>query len=166
MEHQGHAHGGGGRGEGGGGGYGRFLLMVAAATVVMYALTYANTYSVEHVEWSQTRAWMSLMMGGAMAAVMLTFTLHMHHRRGVNAAVYAGAAAAMALGVWMVRSQVTVDDVSYMRAMIPHHSIAILTSERARITDPRVRKLADGIIETQRREIDEMKRLIAELTAK
>ncbi len=53
-----------------------------------------------------------------------------------------------------------------MKAMIPHHSIAILTSERARISDPRVRKLADGIIEAQRREIDEMKFLIDDLESK
>jgi len=53
--------------------------------------------------------------------------------------------------------------VSWMRAMIPHHSIAILTSERAHISDPRVRKLADDIIAAQRREIAEMKALIREL---
>ena len=47
--------------------------------------------------------------------------------------------------------------------MIPHHSIAILTSERANIYDPRVRKLADDIIEAQRLEISEMKALIADL---
>ncbi|GAB1399610.1 hypothetical protein MASR1M66_10620 [Aminivibrio sp.] len=68
------------------------------------------------------------------------------------------------VALWLVRSQTTVEDVSWMRAMIPHHSIAILTSERARITDPRVRKLADDIIEAQRREISEMKELINELT--
>jgi uncharacterized protein (DUF305 family) len=49
------------------------------------------------------------------------------------------------------------------RALIPHHSIAILTSERAHITDPRVRKLADQIIESQRQEIIEMKQLINDL---
>jgi len=53
-----------------------------------------------------------------------------------------------------------------MRAMIPHHSIAILTSERAHISDPRARKLADGIIETQRKEIAEMKALIEDLEKK
>jgi uncharacterized protein (DUF305 family) len=47
--------------------------------------------------------------------------------------------------------------------MIPHHSIAILTSERAHISDPRVRKLADGIIETQRKEIADMKALLKDL---
>jgi len=55
--------------------------------------------------------------------------------------------------------------VSYMKAMIPHHSIAIMTSERAHIKDPEVRKLADGIIDAQVREITEMKRLIVKLQA-
>ncbi len=41
--------------------------------------------------------------------------------------------------------------------MIPHYSIAILTSERAHITDPQMRKLTDGMIEAQRREFGEMK---------
>ena len=68
--------------------------------------------------------------------------------------------------LYLVRSQETVDDVSYMRAMIPHHSIAIMTSERAHIRDPRVRALADDIIKAQVREISEMKRLIADLEAK
>jgi uncharacterized protein (DUF305 family) len=71
-----------------------------------------------------------------------------------------------AVSLWLVRSQATIDDVSWMRAMIPHHSIAILTSERAGIKDPRVRKLADGIIEAQRREIREMKALIEALKNK
>ena len=73
--------------------------------------------------------------------------------------------AVFALSLWLVRSQETVDDVSYMKAMIPHHSIAIMTSERAHIRDPEVRKLADGIIDAQVREIAEMKAMIARLEA-
>lgn len=55
--------------------------------------------------------------------------------------------------------------MSYVRfgAMIPHHWIAIMTSRRAHINDPRVRRLADGIIAAQVREIGEMKALIADL---
>jgi len=82
----------------------------------------------------------------------------------INASIYGGSALVFILALWLVRSQATVDDVSYMRAMIPHHSIAILTSERAGITDPRVRTLADGIIATQKKEIAEMKLLISDLS--
>jgi uncharacterized protein (DUF305 family) len=89
--------------------------------------------------------------------------LGMYSNRAVNIGIFAGSALVFALSLSLVRSQTTVEDVAWMKAMIPHHSIAILTSERAGISDPRVRELADGIIEAQRREIAEMKALIADL---
>jgi hypothetical protein len=103
---------------------------------------------------------MALLMGAVMAIVMLSYMLNMYTSRVVNTAIFMGAGLTIALSVWLVRSQVTVNGVDYMQAMVPHHSIAILTSERARIADPRVRKLADEIIESQRREIAEMKYLV------
>jgi uncharacterized protein (DUF305 family) len=144
--------------------YIRFLAMIATSTVVMYGLTYLNTFELAHVRWSETRVYMALIMGSAMAVIMLGFMLHMHRNRAVNACIFCGAAAVFVSALLLVRSQTTVGEVSYMRAMIPHHSIAILTSERANITDPRVRQLADEIIETQRREIAEMNALIEDLT--
>lgn len=143
--------------------YARFAAMIATSTVVMYALMYLNTYAAEHVFWSETRAWMALVMGATMAVIMLGYMIGMYKRRVVNLAIFASSAAAFGIALWLVRSQATVDDAEYMRAMIPHHSIAIMTSERSRISDPRVRKLADEIIEAQRREIAEMKYLIADL---
>jgi uncharacterized protein (DUF305 family) len=145
------------------GSYGRFLAMIATSTVVMFALMYLNVYALDHVYWSQTRGYMALMMGAAMAAVMLAFMLHMYRDVRRNALVLALSAVVFAASLYLVRSQETVQDVAYMKAMIPHHSIAILTSERAEISDPRVRELADEIIEAQRREIAEMKALISEL---
>ena len=146
--------------------YGRFAAMIATSTVVMFGLMYLNTYAVDHVFFSQTRAWMALVMGAAMALIMLGFMLDMYKDRRINIATFAGSLVVFAVALWLVRSQQTVDDVSYMKAMIPHHSIAIMTSERAHIRDPRVRKLADGIIEAQVREIGEMKQLIAALSEK
>jgi hypothetical protein len=143
--------------------YGRFAAMIATSTIVMFGLMYLNTWALDHVFWSQTRVWMALLMGAVMAGIMLSFMWAMYANRAVNLGILAAAALAFALSLFLVRSQATVDDVSWMKAMIPHHSIAILTSERARISDPRVRDLADGIIETQRREIAEMKALIADL---
>lgn len=143
--------------------YARFGAMIATSTVVMYALTYLNTYQVDHIFFSETRAYMALIMGATMAVIMLGFMLKMHTNRRANIGIVLGSAVIFAGALWLVRSQATVQDVSYMRAMIPHHSIAIMTSERADISDPRVRSLADGIIESQRREIEEMKKLIEEL---
>lgn len=143
--------------------YRRFLAMIATSTLVMFALMYLNTYALDHVAYSQTRTWMALIMGATMAAVMMGFMWSMYPRKRVNVAILVASAVVFALSLWLVRSQATVDDVSYMRAMIPHHSIAVLTSERARIRDPRVRELADEIIETQMREIREMRALIDSL---
>lgn len=146
--------------------YGRFAAMVAVSTVVMFGLMYLNTYEADHVYFSQTRAWMALVMGSTMAAIMLGFMTHMLRNKGANIGILVGSALVFAVSLWLVRSQSTVDDVSYMRAMIPHHSIAILTSTRARIHDPRVRKLADGITQTQKKEIAEMSALIRDLDGK
>lgn len=146
-------------------GYGRFAAMIATSTVVMFGLMYLNTYAWSHIEYSQTRMWMAVVMGATMAVIMLGFMWSMYKNRSVNLAILAGSVIAFALALWLVRSQETVDDVSYMKAMIPHHSIAIMTSDRAHIKDPEVRKLADGIIDAQVREITEMKRLIARLEA-
>jgi Na+/proline symporter len=143
--------------------YARFAAMIATSTVVMFGLMYLNTYALDHVFYSQTRTWMALLMGAVMAIIMLGFMWSMYQNKRANAAIIAGSVIVFAASLWLVRSQETVYDVSYMQAMIPHHSIAIMTSERAHIRDPRVRKLADGIIEAQVREIGEMKALIADL---
>lgn len=143
--------------------YWRFAAMIATSTVIMFGLMYLNTYALEHVLWSETRAWMALLMGAVMAVIMLSFMLNMYANKKINIAIYLGAIVVFAGSLWVVRSQSTVGEVEYMKAMIPHHSIAIMTSERAQITDPRVRKLADEIIAAQRREISEMKYLIEAL---
>lgn len=145
--------------------YLRFFAMVVTATLIMYCLMYLNTYETSHVWFSETRAYMTLIMGATMAVVMLLFMWSMHKNRILNIGIILGALVLFSLALWLVRSQKTVDDTSYMKAMIPHHSIAILTSERAQIKDPRVRELAAEIIETQRREISEMEALIADLEA-
>lgn len=144
-------------------GYKRFAAMIATSTLIMYGLMYLNTYEVSHIFFSETRAYMALLMGAAMAIVMLAFMQGMYKNKKINTGIFIGSFLVFVLSLWLVRSQATVDQVSWMKAMIPHHSIAILTSERANITDPDVRKLADEIIEAQRREIAEMKALIEKL---
>lgn len=146
--------------------YWRFAAMIATSTLVMFGLMYLNTYAFAHVRWSETRLWMALLMGASMAMIMLSFMLNMYANRALNLAIYASSLLVFALALWLVRSQATIDDQDYMRAMIPHHSIAIMTSERARISDPRVRELADEIIRAQRREIAEMEYLISDLEKK
>jgi hypothetical protein len=146
--------------------YLKFGAMIAVSTTVMFGLMYLNTYALDHLWYSQTRTWMALIMGAAMAILMLGFMFTMYRSTKVNVAIIAAAFLIFAGALWLVRSQRTVGDVAYMKAMIPHHSIAVLTSERAHIRDPRVRKLADEIIRNQMEEIAQMKKLIADLEQK
>jgi len=144
--------------------YLRFGVMIVASTAVMFALTYTNVYALDHVRWSEERFYMAMVMGGAMAIVMLGFMWGVMYRNiTVNIAVVVIGLALMAGGTFLSRSQVFVNDTEYMKGMIPHHSIAILTSERANIDDVRVRELADEIIRAQRREIKEMDWLIDDI---
>ncbi|EDL48194.1 hypothetical protein ED21_31624 [Erythrobacter sp. SD-21] len=151
--------------DGGGGNYWRFMAMVSTSTVLMFFLMYANTFDADHLFWSETRFWMMFVMGAVMMVVMLLFMWGMYKDRTKNFMILGVAAVVFALALWLVRSQTTIDDEEYMAAMIPHHSIAIMTSERAHIRDPRVRKLAHDIILAQRREIAQMKYLIADIEA-
>ncbi|MFW6281106.1 MAG: DUF305 domain-containing protein [Halanaerobium sp.] len=143
--------------------YLKFGGMIITSTVVMFFLMYLNTYQVDHITFSETRMYMAFLMGATMAIIMLSFMLHMLTNFYWNIGIVIVSLVIIGTSFFLVRSQTTVDDTSYMKAMIPHHSIAILTSERANISDPRVRELADEIIEAQRKEIDEMKRLIEDL---
>lgn len=143
--------------------YLKFLVMILASTFIMYWLMYLNLYEASHVEFSQTRLFMALIMGSVMAVVMLLFMWKMYEDKRKNALILGISAIIFSLSLFLVRSQATVDQVSWMKAMIPHHSIAILTSERADIEDERVKELAQEIIEAQEREIKEMQKLIEEL---
>ena len=143
--------------------YLKFTLMIVTSTIVMFVMMYFNTYKLDHIYFSETRAYMALYMGAVMAIIMLAFMTNMYKNTKINLMVYGISVFLFAFGLWGVRSQQTVDQVDWMQAMIPHHSIAILTSSRAHIEDPRVRQLADDIIEAQKREIGEMQQLIDEL---
>lgn len=148
------------------GNYSQFLLMIITSMLVMYVLSYTNSWEIfGHAWFSETRLFMVLMMGGSMAIIMLTFMLGMYRNAKVNAAIYIGSLIVIAAALTLVRTQQTVDDVDFMEGMIPHHSIAVLTSSRAQIEDPRVRKLADAIIRSQKKEIKEMGWLIQDIGA-
>ena len=146
------------------GNYGRFFLMIGVSMVLMYLLTYLNSFDIlGHAWFSETRLFMSLIMGSVMTVVMLLFMRKMYRNRTANILIVIGSVILFGSTLFLVRSQVTVTDVDYMEAMIPHHSIAILTSKRSQIEDLRVRELADEIIAAQVREIKEMEWLIDDI---
>lgn len=145
------------------GNYGLFFAMIGTSTLVMLGLMYLNSYQFSHVRFSETRTYMAIYMGAAMAIIMLGFMLNMYKNKKANLTIFGGSALVFIAALFLVRSQVTVQDEAWMKAMIPHHSIAIMTSERAEIDDVRVKALANDIIKAQRREIKEMEWLINDI---
>jgi ABC-type lipoprotein release transport system permease subunit len=144
-------------------GYRNFFAMIISSTTIMLGLMYLNTYAFDHIFFSETRTYMAIYMGAVMAIVMLSFMLGMYKNKKANLAIFVGSIIVFSASLYLVRSQATIEDNSWMKAMIPHHSIAVLTSERANIDDVRVKELANSIIKAQRREIKEMKWLIDDI---
>lgn len=145
--------------------YLRFAAMIATSMFVMYWVMFVASWEWSHVRFSQSRIFMAITMGGTMGLIMIAWMLNMYRNTKLNAVVVAVSLALLGGGIALDRSQATVEDVSWMQAMIPHHSLAITRSVRADISDPRVCTLASDIIAAQIREIDEMDWLIEDIRA-
>lgn len=143
--------------------YTRFFLMLGGSFVAMYITMYLNSYAMDHVYFSLTRFYMTCLGISAMALIMLGLMLKMYKNKKKNIAIILGSIVLFSSALLLVRKQEPIGDVLWMKAMIPHHSIAILTSKRAAIKDPEVKQLADDIIKAQEREIKEMKKMIKRL---
>lgn len=144
-------------------GWGRFAGMILISTSAMFFLMYQLVYDWDHATFSLNRLLASLIMACVMSIIMLGFMWSMYSETALKIAILLGAAALGTLLLFVNRSQTLISDVSFMRAMIPHHSIAVNNARKAAISDPRVRKLADDIITSQITEIAEMKLLIEDL---
>ena len=143
--------------------YLRFAAMILTGMVVMYFVMFVGSWEWSHVRFSQSRIFMAVTMGGAMGLVMLAWMLNMYKNTTANIVVVVVSLLLLAVGTTLDRSQATVDDTAFMKAMIPHHSLAITRSERFGNDDVRVCELAVEISEAQRREILEMDWLIQDI---
>jgi Na+/melibiose symporter-like transporter len=144
--------------------YKTFFLMLACSFVAMYITMFLNTYAIDHIYFSLTRFYMTCLGISAMAVIMWFFMRKMYQNKKKNIAIIAGSFILFVSALGLVRIQSPIiGDILWLKAMIPHHSIAILTSERADIQDPEVKQLANDIIKAQREEIEEMKTMIKRL---
>ncbi|HCY75494.1 MAG TPA: DUF305 domain-containing protein [Ignavibacteriales bacterium] len=143
--------------------YTKFVMMLTGSFIVMYVTMYLNTYEIDHVYFSLTRFYMTCLGISGMAVIMLLVMINMYKDKKKNVAIILGSLILFVSALILVRTQTPIGDELYMKAMIPHHSIAILTSKTADIKHPEVRKLADEIIIAQEKEILEMKELIKRL---
>ncbi|WP_158826987.1 DUF305 domain-containing protein [Mucilaginibacter lacusdianchii] len=143
--------------------YKKFGIMLVISFLLMYAIMFLNVDEADHVYINMTRFYMTILMICAMAILMVAMMSMMYPNKRKNAVIITSSIVVFVLAFFGVHKQVGIGDVQYMKGMIPHHSIAIMTSENAHIKDARVRKLADGIIKTQKKEIAEMKAMIDSL---
>lgn len=141
----------------------RFATMIATSTFIMFFLMYQLVYSFDHAMFSLNRLTATLVMGCVMTVVMLSFMWPMYKGVGIKIGILVLATLLGSTLLFVNRSQSLIGDVDFMKSMIPHHSIAINNGRRASISDPRVRKLADGIIEAQVLEIAQMKLLLEDI---
>lgn len=143
--------------------WGKFAAMIATSTIVMFFLMYQLIYSLDHATFSINRLLASVVMGCVMTIVMLSFMWSMYQGTRIKIAVLGAAIIGTIVLLFINRNQTVIGDVAFMKSMIPHHSIAINNARKGAISDPRVRRLADGIIESQVREIAQMKLLIDDI---
>lgn len=143
--------------------YGKFSLMLIISFFIMYIVMFLNIYRIGHYYTSINRIYMVLLMVAPMAVVMMTMMGKMYPDKKVNTAIVIGAIIVFAVVLAALRTQTPISDVQYMKAMIPHHSSAILNSKEANLQDPQVKELARQIIESQEKEIAEMKAMLERL---
>src|SRR5699024_2872002 len=143
--------------------YIKFGLMILTSTIVMYFLMFVNVSEFSHIHLSQTRIYMALLMGGVMAIIMLLFMWKMYDNKKLNNIILGISVLIVGVSFVFIQNQVGVGDTAWMKAMIPHNSTDILTSENANIEDNRVKELSEEIIKDQKEEIAEMERLIEDL---
>lgn len=142
--------------------YAKLALALTINAVLMFFITYSMLASLDHFYFTINRVYMSLMMVAPMAIVMLVVMRSMYSNLKLNAALIAGFALLFVGTYFFARYQVLVGDEEFLRAMIPHHSSAILMCEEASISDPEIQSLCSEIIAAQEREIAEMKELLGE----
>jgi uncharacterized protein (DUF305 family) len=139
-------------------------MMMLIGLIIMYLVMFLNITELNHYQTSVTRVYMAILMVAPMAFYMIAMMGKMYPSKNINLGIMVGSVVVFAITLWALRAQKPIGDVQYMKAMIPHHSSAILTSKKASISDPEVKKLSLEIIAAQEREIAEMKALIKKLT--
>lgn len=140
--------------------YGMLGLNLGLSAIVMYLVMFTMIDTTGELYHNVNNLYMTLMMVSPMAILMLLMMGSMYSNRALNLALCAGFAAVFLLSFWAMRTQALVGDSQFLRAMIPHHSGAVLMCRESSIKDPEIVALCRGIARSQRTEIEQMKRIL------
>lgn len=143
--------------------YNMMAVMLLVSFVIMYGVMFLNVAETSHIYLSLTRTYMTLLMVAPMALMMLLLMGKMYKNKKKNMVIALTAVVVFVAALAGLRTQTPVGDVQYMKAMIPHHSSAIMVSKNASLKDPEVKKLAEDIIIAQEKEIAQMKAILNRL---
>jgi hypothetical protein len=143
--------------------YVKFAIMMGTSFIIMYVVMFLNADMFDHVMLSHTRTYMTVLMVAPMAFTMLLFMWGMYTNKKMNFIILGLSVIFFVITLVGLRQQTFVGDEQWMKAMIPHHSSAIMVSQKAHLKDPEAIKLAEEIIEAQEREIAKMKKMIHRL---
>lgn len=141
--------------------YGKLALTLSINAVLMFLIGYVMIDRLDHFYANINAVYMTLLMVAPMAILMLLVMRSMFPNVRLNVALHAGFAL-LFIGVFLLtRTQTPVDDIQFLRSMIPHHSSAILMCEQSSITNPEIVALCDEIVQSQREEIEQMQAILA-----
>lgn len=139
-------------------------LNLVISLIIMYFVMFTMIWSLGDFFNNLNMFYMALMMAMPMGILMLLMMGTMYSDKRFNLLLYGFFALVFILAFWAMRTQAVVGDRQFVRAMIPHHSGAILMCNRASIQDAELRDLCfspEGIIASQMREIAQMKAFLA-----
>jgi uncharacterized protein (DUF305 family) len=143
--------------------YSKFIVMLLVSFFIMYFVMFLNMDKFSHYHTSITRIYMALLMVAPMAVVMMVMMGKMYPNKKINTGIVLAGIVVFIGALAALRTQTPIGDVQYMKAMIPHHSSAIMVSKHANLQDPEVKKLSEQIIQSQEKEIAEMETMIDRL---
>lgn len=140
--------------------YRDFAIMTAVSGVVMFLAMFLMIDTLGDFRLNLNTLYMTAAMLAPMAVIMLAMMGHMYGNKRLNALIYAVSALVFVVSIGFVRTQTTIGDRQFLTSMIPHHSGAILMCREASLTDPEIIALCRDITVSQRREIEQMNRLL------
>ena len=138
-------------------------LNLILSLIIMYLLMFSMIWSTNDFFNNNNMLYMAVTMAAPMGILMLLMMPMMYPDRRTNMLLYGLFALLLVGAFWSIRSQALVNDEQFLRAMIPHHSGAVTMCNRSSIRDPEVRELCfkpNGIVESQTREIAQMKAIL------
>jgi hypothetical protein len=140
--------------------YSLWFMMICSFLIQMLVMSSIMTNSYVNITFSMGKFYMSVIMAVLMGLLeVLMYDIHM---RVINLYYYLILFFILSIFIYLYRNQLYIEDKDYLKEMIEHHSMAILTSDEIlqKTNSERVKKLAETILKIQEKEIEYMKQLI------